>query len=786
MKRTLCLLVAWFFTTSMGFSAGLIIVHDDEFWRRPPTSLPPRPHPPRPFVPPVWAALETTFTKADIRVRDQFATTQVEQEFYNPNARQLEGTFLFPVPKGAHISKFTMEINGKPMEAELVAADKARGIYEDIVRKLRDPALLEYAGRDLFKVRIFPIEANSRKRITLSWSQLLKSDGGLVSFVLPLNTEKFSAAPIKTVSVKLDVETTRPLKSIYSPSHKLEIKRHGANKATLGYEATDVKPDTDLQLFFAQEASDVGVSLLTYKNPGEDGYFLLLASPGMDTKQAKVIPKDVTFVLDTSGSMAGAKLDQAKKALAFCVENLNEADRFEILRFATEVEPLFDKLEGVSRDSRGRAQSFIKDLKPTGGTAIDEALRKALSMRPEKGERPYVVIFLTDGRPTVGTTSEDQIVDNAKKQSAGNVRVFCFGIGTDVNTHMLDKITEETRAYSQYVLPEEDIEVKVSSFFTKVKDPVLASPTITFPGAVRATKLYPSPVPDLFKGEQVVLVGRYSGQGDGAVQMQGTVSGETRKFAWDTKFPETGSDHEFIPRLWATRRVGYLLDEIRLRGESKELKDEVVELARKYSIVTPFTAYLSVEDEARRGIVSNARTLPLGEGFVEQERFSRRLRAEKDGASAVAGARSYSALKEANAPADAIQRGSTEAFRVATERERSATLATTPAPMSTAPSGRTGLGAPVTVAKPAAPATLARDYYQQSQYVGGKAFFRTENRWLDADVQKLSGAKRIKIQFGSPEYFELIKTHAKVVPWLALGNNVEFAVDGTIYEITEQ
>ena len=783
MKRALCLLLGWLVTSLPAFSAGLVIVHEEDFWRRLPPVRPPETtlptHRVRPPV--VWASLETTFTKADVRVRDQIATTMIEQEFYNPNSRQVEGTFLFPVPKGAHISKFTMEINGKPMEAELLAGDKARGIYEDIVRKLRDPALLEYAGRDLFKVRIFPIEPNSRKRITLSYSQLLKSDGGLVNFIFPLNTEKYSAKPIKTVSVKLDLETKRPLKSIYSPSRKLEIKRHGANKATVGYEASDVKPDTDLQLFFTQEESDLGLSLLTYKNPGEDGYFLLLASPGMEAKNAKVIPKDVAFVLDTSGSMAGAKLEQAKKALAFCVENLNDGDRFDVLRFATEVEPLFDKLTDVSKDTRARAQSFVKDLKPTGGTAIDDALKKALAMRPAQGERPFVVIFLTDGRPTVGTTSEDQIVDNAKKASAGNVRVFCFGIGTDVDTHLLDKITEETRAYSQYVLPEEDIEVKVSSFFTKVKDPVLASPKLTFPEAVRAAKLYPSPVPDLFKGEQLVLVGRYSGKGDGAVQIEGTVSGEAKKFAWDVKFPDDGSDHEFIPRLWATRRVGYLLDEIRLRGESKELKDEVVELARKYSIVTPYTAYLIVEDETRRGITSNARTLRFGaEVAVEQQRFYRRLNEDRDGASAVAGARSYDALKRAELPSEAIVSGNADAFRGATERERS--LALQSVPLSRTSPTRT---MPARPAYAAAPAVAARQYAEQSQFVGGKTFFQNETKWLDSEVQKLTNAMRVKIQFGSSEYFDLLKKHPKAVQWLALGNNVEFALDGTIYEVSE-
>ncbi|MEY2409694.1 MAG: Ca-activated chloride channel [Verrucomicrobiota bacterium] len=792
MRRAFWLFLLGFFGFTLStFSAGLIIVHDEDFWRRAPAPWQPSPpsQPPRDGVrflppPPAWAPLETTFTKAAVVIKDQFATTSIEQEFYNPNPRQLEGTFLFPVPKGAQINKFTMEINGKTVEAELLAADKARGIYEDIVRKLRDPALLEYSGRDLFKVRIFPIEANARKRITLSYSQILKADSGLVNFAFPLNTEKFSARPIKTVSIKVDVETRRPLKSIYSPSHNVEIKRNGGNKATIGYEASDVKPDTDFQLFYSQEDGDLGVSLLTYKTAGDDGYFVLLAAPGSEMKQGKVFPKDVLFVLDTSGSMAGAKLEQAKKALTFCIENLNDGDRFELLRFATEVEPMFDRLNDATRENRARAQKFITGLRPLGGTAIDEALKKALSMRPEKGDRPYVVIFLTDGRPTVGNTVEDQIVDTVKKAGGGNVRIFCFGIGTDVNTHLLDKITEETRAYSTYVLPEEDIEVKVSSFFTKVKDPVLASPKLFFPENVRVTKLYPSPVPDVFKGEQIVLAGRYSGKGDGAIRIEGSMNAETKTFAYDVKFAGESNDHEFIPRLWATRRVGYLLDEIRLRGESKELKDEVTELARKYSIVTPYTAYLIQEDEKSRGIAQNVRTMSIDRFGVdgrEAEVFFREQNRATDGGAAVSGARSSFHLKSATSAGDAILAGGAESLRA----ERSL-MPPASAPMARASRNGGGWAADVTRLTET-PATIrtdaAKKLAEQGRFVGGKTFFQNQDKWVDSELQKKTPATRVRLSIGSPEYFDLLRKHPQTTQWLALGSKIEFLLDNTIYEI---
>jgi Ca-activated chloride channel family protein len=717
--------------------------------------------------------MEVSYVKVNTRINDQIAVTSVDQEFYNPNPSRLEGTFVFPIPKGAHIDKFTMEIDGKQAEAELLSADKARHIYEDIVRKLKDPALLEYAGRDIFKVRIFPIEPNSKKRITISYTQLLKSDDGLVSYVLPLNTEKYSSKPIKNVSVHVELESKRSLKSIYSPSHAVEVKRRGSTSATVGYEASDVQPDADFALYFAPEKDEIGVNLLTYKPGDEDGYFMLLASPGVDVREKQVILKDVAFVLDTSGSMAGAKLEQAKKALKFCVENLNDGDRFEILRFSTEAEPLFDNLVEANQSNRTRAEDFIKDLKAIGGTAIDDALKKALSLNTQHStsdtrSRPFVIIFLTDGRPTIGTTDEDQIVAAVKKRGEGHTRIFCFGIGNDVNTHLLDKITEETHAFSQYVLPEEDLEVKVSSFFSKIKEPVLSEPTLKFTGDVHTTKLYPSPLPDLFKGEQLVLVGRYTGRGDSAVLVEGTVNGSPRKFTYEVKFSGENSENEFIPRLWATRRVGNLLDEIRLRGENAELRDEVTELARKYSIVTPYTAYLIMEDEGRRNVPTSMRSLQeFDRDHAVREEAQKQwysFKTENSGDKALTDARSALVLRSAEAPAAATAKSAVEFQR--------------------------GLGAShgvagtVTAPVEESKTRLVR-YAQQSQFVGGKTFFQNDKQWIDSAIQRSPDARRVRIQFGSPEYFELIAKNDKALQWLALGQNIQFILEKTIYEIYE-
>ncbi|MDD2708077.1 MAG: VIT domain-containing protein [Verrucomicrobiae bacterium] len=725
-----------------------------------------RPHPPiRPHpmpMPPArheFAPLEVSHHHVNVRIRNQFATTEVDQEFYNPNPAQLEGTYLFPIPKGAQINKFTMNINGKPVEAELLAADKARKIYEDIVRTMKDPALMEYAGRDVFKVRIFPIEANGRKKITISYTQLLAADSGLASYIYPLNTEKFSSKPLKNVSVKVDMETQRPLKTIYSPSHNVEIKRQGARQATIGFEASDIRPDQDFQIVYSEESADIGMKLLCFRQNNEDGYFVLLATPGLDDGKKTVIPKDVVFVLDTSGSMVGDKLKQAKKALLFCVENLNEADRFEIVRFSTEAESLFGKLQDNNEGNRQKAASFINNLRAIGGTAIEEALDKALAVRPEKTGRPSVVIFLTDGQPTVGVTSEEEILKAIKKHNETRARVFCFGIGNDVNTHLLDKITDETRAFSQYVLPTEDIEVKVSNFYNKIREPVLTNPTLTFGSGIKAVKMYPSPLPDLFKGEQLVLAGRYSGAGHAAVTLEGTVNGETRRITDEVRFPEKATDHEFIPRLWATRRIGFLLNEVRLRGDNAELRDEITELARQFGIVTPYTAFLITEDEGRRNVPLARQSLRSFAEDHDAKKESSNLRrdfaAAKFGEPALASARSSIHLNQANTVEESLSFANAEAQRN------------------------------LAASAPAETASRIAQYTQQNRFVNGRAFYQNGSQWVDSKTQAGQFKQRVQVAFASPEYFALAEKRPETRSWLALGRNVQFVLDNTLFEVTD-
>lgn len=738
----------------------------------------PHPRPPRPIHQYLPLEVKNHFVSVDIN--NQVAVTSVDQVFHNPSGQRLEGTYLFPIPAGAEIDKFEMDVNGEMMEAELLDAGKARKIYEDIVRRAKDPALMEYAGQGLFKVRIFPIEPRSDKRVKLKYTQVLKRDGRLVDYTYPLNTEKFSSRPVGEVSIKVDVQSETGIKSIYSPSHEIEVNRKGDKRAVVGFEVKNSRPDTDFKLLYATSNKDsevVGLEMLSYadKKGADKGYFMMLVSPGAWEKKDEIVPKDIVFVLDSSGSMRNKKLDQAKAALGFCLDNLNEGDRFEIVRYSTEAEPLFDDLKPTDKEHLAEAKEYLSEIKAGGGTAIEEALLQAVSYAKARADkdRPYQVIFLTDGRPTIGETRPDKILTRLKDK-VGPARVFCFGIGTDINTKLLDLVAEETRAVTEYVLPEEDIEHKVSRFYSKISTPVMANLKLAVKGGARLSERYPKDLPDLFKGDQLVVFGRYDKgeKGKLKVQLEGSLAGEKRSFEYKVKL-EGSRDHKFIPRLWATRRVGYLLDEIRLRGESSELKDEVVQLARKFGIVTPYTSYLIVEDEMSRDVPVarqslNTRGRGLQPGAAEDPSAFRRLHLEEKAA--------FDSLADADSGDAAVA-----AARASAKLKGAKTAAAPAEANSEAQYGFGSGGAGGLSGGAKKEARLQR--VQPTRLIAGKSFYQKGKEWVDSEAQRLAKAKAVEVKFGSDQYFELLKQSTEVAKWLSVGEELQVVIGDKLYKI---
>ncbi len=540
------------------------------------------------------APLSVKYHHVKVEIVGQVAKTSVDQVFINHFGRDVEGTYIFPVPEGASVSDFAMYIGNERVKGEILDSREARRIYEDIVRRMRDPGLLEYMGRNLFRARVYPIPARGEKRVQISYTEVLKAENGLVKYLYPLNTEKFSRDPLKDVSISVRIESQVPIVNVYSPSHKVSVRKEGGGLARAGYEEKDVRPDKDFLLYYSLSKDDIGLSFMNWEGP-EGGYFMLLASPRFAAPGEKVVAKNVVLVLDSSGSMSGAKITQAKEAARFILKHLDQRDAFTLVDFDDGVTPFSEGLVPASGDAIARALKFVDGIEDSGGTNINDALLAALS-RMEDGERPGYILFLTDGLPTVGTTETADILRNIQNGNERRSRIFVFGVGDDVNTELLDRLSSDHRGTSVYIGETEDLEVALSGFYEKISSPLLSDLAVAFKG-IDTSQVYPRALPDLFKGSQLVLVGRYRGDGPVSVVMTGKAGREGKRFVLESR-SLTGSDRfSFLPRLWATRRIGYLLEEIRLQGRSKELEDEIRRLGLKYGIVTPYTSYLVTEKE---------------------------------------------------------------------------------------------------------------------------------------------------------------------------------------------
>jgi Ca-activated chloride channel homolog len=538
--------------------------------------------------------------KVTITIDDQLSITRVEQTFRNHTDRQLEATYIFPVPKGASVNRFSMWVNGKETKGELVEAKKARAIYTSIVRRTQDPGLLEYLGNNLLRLRVFPIPPKGDQKVALSFTAVAGKEGKLVEYVYPLKTDGKATSTLEEFSIAATIKSEHNVTNVYSPTHSISLKRANDKEVTVSFDKNQGLLDKDFQLFYATGDKDVGLTALTHRPlSSENGYFTLLITPRVEIPKAYQVPRDVVLVLDTSGSMRGIKMEQARKALKYCLDNLGSTDRFGLINFATTVNRYEEKLLVADAEQVNKAKKWIEQLEATGGTAINDALASALELRAKEEGRSFTVVFFTDGQPTIGETGPDKILKNTIAKNTASTRIFTFGVGDDVNATLLDQLADKTRALSTYVRPSEDIENKVSGLYSKISNPVLTNLKLSATNDIKFSDVYPAELPDLFHGGQLVVLGRFSGKGPAAIKLSGQVGKEAKEFVYELTFPaKTNDDREFVEHLWARRKVGYMLDQIRANGEQKELVQEVISLAKKYGITTPYTSYLVVPDGA--------------------------------------------------------------------------------------------------------------------------------------------------------------------------------------------
>ncbi|MEZ0373373.1 MAG: VWA domain-containing protein, partial [Candidatus Sericytochromatia bacterium] len=477
----------------------------------------------------------------------------------------------------------------------------------------------------------------------------------------------------------------------------------------------------------------IGATLLSYKEPGEDGYFMLLASPKVEWAENATQARQLTFVVDTSGSMSGEKIQQARDALVFNLNQLDARDMFHVLTFSDTLNPLTQAPVKASSKDVSSAISFARKLEAGGGTNINDALLEA--MRSKAGDGVPMLLFLTDGDPTVGVTDFNEILKNVRGANQRDVRLFVFGVGYDVNIPFLDKLAKENHGSAEFVRPEESIETKISRLFSQISHPILTSPKVSW-GSVATHDVLPSQMPDVFKGSQLVAVGRYRSGGNQTVTLSGMVNGKPQSYSFPNQsFASGQTQYNFLPRIWASRRIGQLMDQIRLKGQNAELVTEVIRLSKQYGIITEYTSFL-VRDEV--DVRSNADAAPMMQ--QAQEQVSRSLENADKGAWAVSQSQNATNMQKQAAPAPA--------------------------------GGGSYLDAEGQV-----------QTVTEVKYVAQRAFYFKNGIWQDSlPADKLPV---VSIQRYSQIYFELAQ-RKDIKDILALGASVEFVLQGNLVKIGEK
>jgi Ca-activated chloride channel family protein len=736
--------------------------------------------PPVPVTRPLPAPSSYKIRALDVQatIRDQGAKVQVSQVFQNTGSTVLEAQFALPIPEHAAITGMTLLVDGKELPGKLLKKEEARRIYEETVRRQRDPALLEYLGQGLFQTQVFPIPPHAERTVEIRYTQLLKKDSGLVDFILPIGTTKHSNRPVESLGVTVRVEAADEIKTIYSPTHALEIQRSDNHHAIAKLSLKEASVPNDLRLLYSTISGLVGMNVISYRpSENDDGFFVMLASPEVRPALEQRIEKSMVFVFDKSGRMSGKKIDQGREALKFLIQQLKPGDTFNIVAYDSAVETFRPELQRVDDATIRAALGFADGMYAGGGTNIDGALQTALTMLNDP-KRPSYVLFMTDGLPTVGVLDERQIAARAGQANSSHARLFAFGVGYDVNARLLDRLAHEQRGQSAYVRPNENIETPIAALATRISAPVMTDLNVSVafdpslpPGAAPPiSRTYPRQLTDLFQGEQLVWVGRYRSGGAVKFTLTGAVGQEKREFSFSTTLVDRSADESngFVETLWATRRIGEIIDEIDLKGHNQELVDELVQLSLRHGIMTPYTSFLADEnvtmaDRGRNGAFGLARVehelaKTDGRTGVAQRAYKGNLQSAAQPASgpALLAGNASIAPSEAQDPArrgrlnEAVERFQASGGRAAVTQNADGEI----------------------------------EVLDSVRVIGQKAFYRKNHQWSDSTVTPEQAAQAIRIVQFSDEYFDLAaRQNGAFARYFAFQEPLLLNLDGKTYRI---
>lgn len=707
----------------------------------------------------------------NVDIQDQVAVKTYRCGFRNPNGRAIVGgTCYMELEPGTQVNDMSVLVDGKEMQAEILDVEKANEVFKDIVKQGGSPALLEYYGNQLIQTKIPRVEPGKTVILKLTYSTVLKKRGDLIRLQMLNTNPKALLQPLKAASVTVNIRSTEPIKNIYSPTHDVKLVEKKDWDISVEWSEKNYLPKHPFVLYYQTSADEVGASLISHREPGEPGYFMMMLSPTqgqgigkLTTKQ--ILPKNVIFCVDTSGSMMQQKkMSQARDALKYCIKHLHPDDRFNIIDFSTTARNFSDAgLVDYNSESKQRALDYADAMRPRGATAIEEALLLSLKQledqKSETQNRLKMIVFTTDGLPTVGERDATKLLKMIAEKNTSDVRLFVFGEGYDVNTKLLDFLALDHRGEADYILPEEDLTQKISQFFDRVGSPVMTDVSLDFTGA-EVTEVYPRQIKDIFKGEQLLIYGRYTGSGVKTIQVTGTFNGTKVTQSYQLTFPAKSDDdkNSFVPRLWAGQKVDYLISEIRNSGLTKpdqELVEDITRLATKHGIVTPYTSFLMAEDT-----VTGPATLPqLG---VYRRELGSKLQKELE----------YDAFKrqptQEEKEVQIHEAQSLNRDRLAAGKSGNAARFYAQAERELRKKDKSGSA------------------LQSIRYIGNRTFYQTKGPFWQESIYDPAVHQQLEtIEVGSSEYFKLLKQDSRLAKYFSLGN-VILQVDQRWYQLVDK
>ncbi|HUR83630.1 MAG TPA: VIT domain-containing protein, partial [Thermoanaerobaculia bacterium] len=504
-----------------------------------------------------------------MELRDRVLRYEVEERFLNRGGTIGEADYIFPLPKGAAFRDLKLSIDGQLVAGETMSATEARRIYEDIVRRQKDPALVEWMGHGMLRTRIFPIQAGEERRVVVRFESVAEREGDAVRVDYFRGTRTNVAAVERPASAgdmggqtrfTLTYRAGGELGEAYSPTHELDVNRDDALRQVA---IRGGSPDVTV-LVALRRSLAASVATLTHATRDEEGYALITVTPPTDLA-AQRLPRDLTFVLDASGSMSGRKMDQAKAAGRALLRTLSDRDRFRIIDFSTDVRSFRDGFTTASDENIRAGIRYLEGIDATGSTNISGALDEALHDQGARGqgsERMPIILFMTDGAATVGERDPARIAANAGR-ARGDARIFTYGLGADLNIGLVEQLALEGRGTATFLRPEENVERSVELLASRLRAPILTDVRVRVDGNVRISRMYPSGPQDIFAGQDLVLLARYDGNGPANVVVTGRSGGREVRWSNERNFAREERENAFVPRLWATQRIGWLAAEKR-------------------------------------------------------------------------------------------------------------------------------------------------------------------------------------------------------------------------------